>query len=234
MNTILRRLSSSCAALLLAGALSNAQAATYTIDPGAAWSGYMNVFELPANGGAYLWGSGWGTADLRASFSGPVLSLSPNTIGDPNPYWYIGGGGPGAAGNKIMEANFYQEFNGGLLGGQTVTFTGNVLLNSLTSAHTAIAFIKDFAPDYSSAVTTTIALTPGVFSFSLNTINDPARHVQFGFTMKGVNVWATDVAPYGQVDIVATAVPEPATGALLMGGIVGLIAIRRNKTRTQI
>lgn len=229
MNTIVRRLSTSCAALLLAGALSNAQAATYTIDPGATWSGYMNVFELPANGGAFLWGSGWAPADLRATFAGPVLTLAPNTIGDPNPYWYIGGGGPGAAGNKIMDANFYQEFNGGLLGGQTVTFTGNVLANSLTSAHTVTAFIKDFAPDYSSSVATTLALTPGVFSISLNTINDPARHVQFGFTMNGVNVWATDVAPYGQVDITAVVVPEPATAALLLGGLAGLLFVRRSK-----
>jgi hypothetical protein len=158
------------------------------------------------------------------------LNLGPNTINDPSPFWYIGGGGPGAPGNKIMDANFYQEFTGPLAG-QTVTFTGEVLANSLTAAHTAVAFIKDFAPDYSSSVTTTIPLTPGVFSFSLDTINDPARHVQFGFTMNGVNVWATDVGPYGAVDIVA--VPEPAVTALVIGGIVGLAISRRNRTRCQ-
>src|SRR5690606_36354225 len=151
-----------------------------------------NVFELPSNGGAFVFGSGWGIGDLRASFAGDVLTLSPNTIGDPAEFWYIGGGGPGASGNKIMDANLYQEFNGSLAG-QTVTFTGNVLANSLTESHTAVAFIKDFAPDYSSFESTIIALTPGVFSISLETINDPTRHVQFGFTVNGVNVWETDV-----------------------------------------
>jgi hypothetical protein len=221
----------SLVAALCLGAISDTKAVTYTIDPGATWLGYMNVFNLPSDGGAYQFGSSWGTTDLRANFSGPTLTLTPNTIGDPATYWYIGGGGPGAPGNKIMDASFYQEFNGSLAG-QTVTFTGNVLANSLTSAHTVVAFIKDFAPDYSSFVPTTVALTPGVFSISYNAINDPARHVQYGFTMNGVNVWATDLGQFGQVDIVA--VPEPASAALLIGGMVCLIGCRRNKANFQI
>jgi hypothetical protein len=214
-------------ALLVAGATCSAKAATYTIDPGAPWLGYMNVSELPANGGAYLWGQPWGIADLRANFSGPVLSLSPNTIGDPAPYWYVGGGGPGAPGNKIMDASLYQEFNGSLAG-QNVTFTGNVLANTLTSAHTSVAFIKDFAADWSSVVTTSVPLSPGVFSLSYTAINDPGRHVQFGFETIGVNVWVTDVAAFGQVDIVA--VPEPTAAVLLLGGFAGLLGSRRRTT----
>jgi hypothetical protein len=104
----------------------------------------------------------------------------------------------------------------------------------LTTAHTAVAFIKDFAPDYSSSVSTTVALTAGVFSISLNTINDAARHVQFGFTMNGVNVWATDVAPFGQVDITAVVVPEPATGALVLGGLALFVGTRRRVTPARI
>lgn len=187
----------------------------------------MNVFELPANGGGFVSGSGWGTADLSASFSGSVLTLTPNTINDPAPYWYIGGGGPGAAGNKIMDANFYQEFSGSLAG-QTVTFTGTVLANTLTAAHTAVAFIKDFAPDYSSSITVTAPLVDGVFNLSLDALNDPARHVQFGFDLNGVNVWVTDVGAYGSVQI--TAVPEPASLTLVLGGIAGLVLARRNKS----
>jgi hypothetical protein len=216
----------SLAAALCVGAITTTQAATYTVDPGASWLGYMNVFNLPSDGGAYQFGGTWGTPDLRATFSGPVLSLSPNIIGDPATYWYIGGGGPGAPGNKIMEASFYQEFTGPLAG-QTVTFTGNVLANSLTSAHTVVAFIKDFAPNYSSSVNTLVPLTAtGEFSVSYTAINDPARHVQFGFITTGVNVWATDVGPFGQMDI--TAVPEPATATLVLAGIAGLLARRRN------
>jgi hypothetical protein len=217
-------------ALLLANVVISTRAVTYTVDPGASWLGFMNVFELPSNGGGYVFGSGWGLADLRATFSGPTLTLAPNTINDPNPFWYIGGGGPGAPGNKIMDANFYQEFNG-TLAGQSVTFTGNVLANTLTSAHSSVAFIKDFAPDYSSFVTTSVPLTPGVFSISYSTINDPARHVQLGFETIGVNVWATDVGPFGQVDIVA--VPEPASLALVIGGIACLIGCRPTKARSR-
>jgi len=219
MKTSVHPIKSCLLAVLTLSAAFTTKAATFTIDPSASWNGYMNVFELPSNGGGFVFGSGWGTADLSANFSGPVLTLSPNTIGDPASFWYIGGGGPGAAGNKIMDANFYQEFTGSLAG-QTVTFTGNVLGNTLTSAHTAIAFIKDFAPDYSSSVTVTAPLSAGLFNLSLPTINDPTRHVQFGFTLNGVNVWVTDVAPFGSVQI--TAVPEPACAALVLLGIAAI------------
>ncbi len=152
----------------------------------------------------------WGFADLTAVYSGSNLTLGPNTIGDPNEYWYqcVGAavppncGGPGAPGNKIMEANSYAEVNDGSLAGQTVTFNGVVLANSLTSAHTVVAFVKDYAPDFSSFVQSTVSLTsPGPFSVSLATINDPARHVQWGFQTVGVNVWVTDLAPFGTITI---------------------------------
>lgn len=214
------------AAVLLLG-VSASPAATVTVDPGAAWLGYMNVFNLPSAGGTFQFGSSWGNPDLRATFSGGVLTFAPNTINDPAEYWYIGGGAPGAAGNKIMEANFYQEFTGSLAG-QTLTFTGIVQENTLTGAHTAVAFIKDFAPDYSSSVTTIVPLTPGVFSVTLDTLNDPARHVQFGFQMSGVNVWATDVAPFGSVQIAA--IPEPATLTFLLVGL-GAIVVRSRLER---
>ena len=169
-----------------------------TVDPGAAWLGYMNVFDL---GGGFLFGSPWGTADLTAVFSGSNLKLGPNTIGDPDPFWYIGGGGPGAPGNKIMEANMYVEQTGPFAG-QLVTFVGDVLAHSFTDAHVARAFIRDFAPDFSSVVETSILLpTAGPFALNLNTINNPARHVQYGFQVKGVNVWVTDVAPFGSATI---------------------------------
>lgn len=231
MNSFTQPFRSCLAALLLVGATTSSPAVTFTVDPGASWLGYMNVFELPVNGGGYVFGSGWGTSDLRASFSGSTLTLAPNTIGDPAGFWYIGGGGPGAPGNKIMDASLYQEFTG-LLAGQTVTFTGNVLANTLTAAHTSVAFIKEFSAGYALLNTTTVPLVNGVFSISLATINDPANHIQFGFETIGVNVWATDVAPFGQVDI--TAVPEPASAALVMGGLATLMAFRRNKAGSLI
>jgi hypothetical protein len=209
---------------------SQVKAVDVTVDPGAPWLGFMNVFELPQNGGGYVFGSAWGTADLRATFSGPVLTLSPNTINDPSSFWYTPSGGPGSVGNKIMDANMYVEQTGPLAG-QTVTFSGVVLSNTLVGSMdangngwTSVAFIKDFAPDYSSFNMTTAPLVNGAFSISHATINDPARHVQYGFETIGPNVWITDVAPYGSIQIV----PEP--WGLAMLAIGGCMALRRRRS----
>ena len=115
-----------------------------------------------------------------------------------------------------------------------MTFTGSVLANSLlgpvdAAGHgwTAVAFIKDFAPDYSSSVATTVPLTAlGVFSISLPAINDPARHVQFGFEVIGPDVWAGDPLSVPSIDVVA--VPEPTATAFVLAGIAGL-GLRRKK-----
>jgi beta-glucanase (GH16 family) len=177
-------------------------AATVTVDPAETWLGYMNYFNLPVNGEAYEGGKTWPPANLNASFTGTTLRLSPNTISDTSTFWYIGGGGPGKPGNKIMEANMYVEKTGSL-SGKTVTFTGNVLANTLTSAHSTQAFIKDFASDYSSFNRVSTPLVNGAFSITLTTTAGSGRHVQYGFETKGVNVWATDVGPYGSVQITA-------------------------------
>jgi hypothetical protein len=198
-----------------------AQAVDVTVDPATLNLGFMNVYNLPApdGDGVFQFASGWGFADLTASYSGANLTLGPNTIGDPNEYWYqcTGGatppncGGPGAPGNKIMEANGYAQVDDGSLSGVTVNFVGNVISNTLTSAHTATAFIRDFAPDFSSFNETTIALpVSGSFNISLATTNDPARHVQYGFQMVGVNVWVTDTAPFGSVTIGPDGPPDTA------------------------
>ena len=208
-----------------------ANAALVTVDPVQNWIGYMNVFEIPQNGGGYLWGSGWGTADLCANWSGPVLTLSPNTIGDPNPYWYTPSGGPGAVGNKTMDANMYVETPSGLYTGQTLTFTGTVLTDTLLASHnqigngwTSVAFIKDFAPDYSSFVQVTAPMVNGVFSISLATLPDPARHIQYGFETVGSDVWVSDVGLYGVIRVM----PEPASLALLAAGALLLVSRRRS------
>jgi len=181
-----------------------------TVDPSEIALGHMNVFNLPApdGDGAFQFGGGWGLEDLTAVWNGPQVTLGPNTIDDPNEYWYQcvdpveppDCGGPGAPGNKIMEANLYAEPAG--LSGQTVTFSGVVTDITLTEAHTVIAFVKDFAPDFSSFEQDFVVLdSEGAFSVSLATINDAGRHVQYGFQMTGVNVWVTDVGPFGSITI---------------------------------
>lgn len=203
----------------------NAQATTVGVDSGAHWIGYMNVFELPSNGGGYAFGSPWGTGDLCANFSGSTLTLSPNTINDPGAYWYTPSGGPGAAGNKTMDASFYVDTTG-LYTGQTLTFSGNVLANTLVSPYTSVAFIKDFNANYSSLTTVTAPLVNGAFSLSLAASSDPAHHIQYGFETIGPDVWATDVAGFGSVQIAA--VPEPSTLALF-GLALGIPALLRRR-----
>jgi hypothetical protein len=241
MKSFIRNLTiTSLAVWALVGTGMSTNAVTFEVNPGAGWIGYMNVFDIPQNVGGgpyppnlgpYQFGSGWGTADLCANWTSSALVLSPNTIGDPNPYWYIPSGQPGAIGNKIMDANMYVEV--GSLPGQSVTFAGTVLANTLVgqtdllgNGWTSVAFIKDFAPDYSSFVSVTVPLTPGPFSISLNTINDGARHVQYGFETLGPDVWITDVGNFGNIQI--EAVPEPSVLALL-GLALGIPTLLRRR-----
>lgn len=188
-----------------------------TTDPATMTAAFMNVFNLPApdGDGAFQFASPWGFADLRASFSGTDLTMTPNAINDPNEYWYqcVDGvlppncGGPGAPGNKIMEANAYSEVLDGSLAGQTVEFSFEVISNTLTDAHTVTAFIRDFAPDFSSVNETVIPVSAaGAYSLSLATLNDPARPVQWGIQMVGVNVWETDLPQFGEIVIGANLV----------------------------
>ena len=177
-----------------------AKAINVGMDPSATWLGFMNVSDLPANGGAYEFGMSWGVPDLTATFSGAVLTLGPNSVNDPSSYWYTPSGGPGATGNKICDANIYQEQTD-TFAGQQVVFTGTVLANTLASGYTSMAFIKDFSPDYSSSRTASVPLTPGVFSVSLATGPQAGRHVQFGFETIGPDVWITDRAPIGTVQV---------------------------------
>lgn len=208
-----------------------AQAEAVLVQPGPStdpWIGFMNVSELPSNGGAFVFGSGWGVSDLTATFDDPngKISLTPNTIGDPDPFWYIGGGAPGNPGNKIMEANlFIQET--GTFAGETVNFRYRVMSDTTTAAHDGFAFIRDFAPDFSSFNETKVPLVAGATNtISLATINDPNRHVQYGFQMIGENVWITDTAPFGAFVI---GVPEPGTIALAGLGLIGVLGTRRRK-----
>ncbi len=231
-------------AALLACALlvPTAQAVTVTVpDSTAPWIGFMNVSELPANGGGFVFGSGWGVPDLTATFDDPnsQVIMSPNTIGDPNEFWYqntsgtaadpANPGGPGQAGNKIMEANLFQEFAPGALDGQTLTFEGEVLSDTTTAAHESFIFIRDFAPGFGSFNETVIPAVTGSFSISLGIDPGPGRIVQYGFTMRGENVWVTDVAPFGSTVYGPSAapIPEPSSVLLVGAGLLGLVGSRR-------
>ncbi len=197
--------------MLLAGAISGFSQTTVSVDSSKPWIGYMNVFDLPANGGAYMFGSAWATADLSAVFTGTnFLTLTPNSINDTNSYWYLPSGGPGATGNKIMDASMYVQDD--TLAGQTITFTGTCLTNTLVNGYASVAFIKDFAPDYSANTPVTATLVAGQ-DFSITMQTTAGHHIQYGFETTGPDVWATDVASMGKV-VVAVSNVDPTLSSL--------------------
>jgi hypothetical protein len=182
-------------------------AVTVKVDPSKNWVGYMNYFDTNS---FYVGGSPWAVADLRASVSGNTLTLLPNTINDPASDWYVTTNSP-SVGNRLMEANYYVEVPE-FWPDQTVTFTGNVTGSSLLNLNnvnpngqgwTAVAFIKDFASDYSSFDIQTVPLNNGTFSVSHTTGPDTLRHLQYGFLVFGPCVWAEDpvLASYGNIQI---------------------------------
>lgn len=239
MARVLSRAAVFMLGLLVAGDLVPARAlgaglAQVTIDSAAMTNGYMNVFELPSNGGGYVFGSGWGVADLSATFpTSTTVNFTPSFVNDTNPFWYTPSGGPGASGNKTMEANLYAQPSDGTYSGQTLNFKGDVTGYTLVSGWTFKAFIRDFASDYSSVVETSSPISStGSFDLLMATINDPARHIQYGLQMTGPCVWTTDIASKGSVTVAAP-VPEPSSLALLVagGGVLACVAGRRRGAR---
>jgi prepilin-type N-terminal cleavage/methylation domain-containing protein len=192
-------------------------AVALTIDSGTMTNGYMGVFDLPANGGAYQpfpTSGPWAVPDLRADFtSGTSVTLAPCYVADSGTYWYTPSGQPGATGNKIMEANVYGQADG-TYAGKTVKFSGTVpsyTLQSGSGGWTVKAFIRDFAADFSSFNEQIVPIsTTGTFSIRLNAVNDPTRHVQWGLQTTGPDVWITDLASKGTV--VVNALPTEAEG----------------------
>jgi hypothetical protein len=179
----------------------------------------MNVFDLPAQGSGYEFGSSWGTGDLQANFNAGLLTLAPctNVWNPTDTYWVQGGSAP----YKNMDASMYVQSTA--LAGQTVTFDGSTVLNSLSSPYTSVAFIKDFTTGYTLVNSTTEALVSSE-PFSITLATQPGDIIQYGFETIG-----PDAVPGNSLGVVEiTAVPEPSTFALLgLGALGGLVWRRR-------
>ncbi len=130
--------------------MTNAQN-TVVVDAGAEYLGYANVFETIANGGAFVFGSGWGVADIKTVVdpTAGTITLQPNynTYADNpgDPFWIDAATG---LGNKIFEGNSFVENNTDLIGNE-LTFTGGILEYTLDPTYVTIAFIKVFNADFS-------------------------------------------------------------------------------------
>ncbi len=189
------------------------QSINVSVDPTQSWIGYMNwqptahtLARYPADGGT---GNGvWATSDLRASFNSSgqaTFQPNTNTYNPASTFWV----NPDGTGANQMDANFYVENNN--IAGDTVTFSGNLLTNSLVPPYSTnvTAFIKDFTPGYALAATITTNLTTsGVFSITLATL--AGDHIQYGFEMFGPDASPTNtIASLGQLLVGSNSVASP-------------------------
>ena len=192
--------------LLSTAFMTNAQN-TVVADAGAEYLGYANVFETIANGGAFVFGSGWGVADLKSvvDAGAGTVTLQPNfnTYGDNpgDPFWIDPATG---LGNKQFEGNTFVENNTNLIGSE-LTFTGGVASNTLDPAYVAIAFIKVFNADFSVLKLETAPLVAGQdFSITYTNVEPGDTTIQYGYQVLGLNANPADEAALGSIVIVDT------------------------------
>ena len=106
-----------------------------------------------------------------------------------------------------------------------MNFAGNVLDFSFTPAHEVRVFIRDFSADFQDLNESSAVIdSAGNFSISLDTIDDASRVVQWGIQVRGVNVWVTDVDPFGNAVF-----QTPTPGAAVLLGMGGIVAARRRR-----
>lgn len=204
-------------------------------------SGFANVFDT---GGGYQFGSGWGVGDLKATVNGNEVILQPNfnTYDATDAYWSDGAGG----GNKIFQANLYEEIGTTPVGTGTYTFSGYVDSDSLDAGYSKVAFIKvlDSLGGFADVLGATTALSVGTFSVSgdLTPYEGDARYIlQVGFTVQGLNANPADEAALGSVGLrigsssAASSAAEDPTGIPVLplwalfglAGLIGLMGLRR-------
>ena len=216
----------SAGALLLGVAFSAQAAVQVGVDPQKDWQGFMNWFDLPADGGALRGQSFWPVADLGAQFSGASLTLTPNTsidrdLPDSSDWWK-----PGGSSNRFMSANLFVVDD--LLAQQRIVFSGLVSSHTLAPDYSTRAFIRAFNADFSVVLTSVEVVLAGAGAFQVSYDSLPGDvHIEYGFDTRGPNARIGD--SLGSV-VVAT-VPEPSAFAMLAAGLLGVAWIRRRARR---
>ena len=179
---------------------------TVTLNSSTPPNAFMNAWDIPCTFPTiatcnYAAGFGYDPNLSSAVYdaSGALIVGAPVIDAPTDPFWYD------ASLNslKFVESlSFYQE--DGPLSGQDVNFTIEVTENTLACGLTSCIFIRDFAPDFSSFEETKVAINgPGEYTASLTTIDDPARHVQYGFATYGSHVLPADAAACGSITALA-------------------------------
>lgn len=173
------------------------------------WTGYMNVFDLPADGGGYQFGSAWEVPAVQS-----ILDVASNTIAlHPNFNTYAENSTDAfwvnqstLEGNKMMEGLTFVE-PGDTFNGSDLTFSGGIVSNTLSSDYTASFFIKALDPmnDYADALGgSKIVEIPASGSFSVSATAAelaPGLLIQYGFSITGVNANPDNEAALGNITI---------------------------------
>ncbi|MDG1427947.1 MAG: T9SS type A sorting domain-containing protein [Crocinitomicaceae bacterium] len=173
------------------------------------WIAYMNIFDLPADGGAYQFGSPWALVDVKstADLGTNTLILQPNfstyAANPTDAFWVNQTTGDG---NKEMEALTFVE-PGPSYNGVDLTFHGRVLSHTLDTGYTAQFFIKaldslnGYADVFGGAQVYDLP-TSGNFTVSVTAAEIPSGLlVQYGYSIRGVNSNPLDEASLGSVVI---------------------------------
>nr|WP_322623881.1 T9SS type A sorting domain-containing protein [uncultured Flavobacterium sp.] len=172
-----------------------------TVEANANWVGgmlcYENTPEQP-----YMWYNDWGLADVKTekNTTNNTLTLYPNynTYDATNAYW-----SNGAMGNKILEG--ITMVIDDALATQQFTFTANFTSFTLAQGYTATMFIKTFDANWGALNETTIPVTgTGIKSIPYNAAQyTGGAHVQYGFTVKGLNANPINITEYGNIVVTA-------------------------------
>jgi hypothetical protein len=178
-----------------------------TPDASEAWTGAMLVYDNTPEQ-AYLFYSDWGIADVKTELNTTdnqiLLYPNYNVYNPTDAYW-----ANGANGNKIMMGISY-VLDDTLLG-EDITYTGVVLENTLTDAYEVKAFVKTLDGAYGLINETVVPLdAAGNFTINYNSNNYPGGvHLQYGFSVKGINANPATMAQNGFMRIGQAAAAAP-------------------------
>ena len=173
------------------------------------WIGYMNVFNLAADGGDYQFGSPWEVPLLKSTVNvvenSLTLQANFNTYAEnaTDAFWV---NQTTMEGNKDMEALTFVE-PGPALNGMDLTFSGRVIKSTLAEGYTASFFIKalDSLNGYQDVLGgSKIIALPASGSFSVSATASelaPGLLIQYGFTVRGPNANPAEEAAIGGVVI---------------------------------
>ena len=172
------------------------------------WVAYVNVFDLPANGGGYLWGSSWEVSEVKTTLdvTENTVTLQPNFglyAADPTDAYWVDQST--MDGNKFLEASTFVE-PGPSFNGNDLTFHGDILSNTLDlTQYEALFFIKalDSLNGYQDAFGGSQTYTmpsSGSFTVSVAAADIPSGLiVQYGFSVRGINADPMDENSLGSV-----------------------------------